>query len=85
MKEYVSVVADYMPDGTIRPVSITFAEGPAFTIAGVVSAIRMSATNQNGDETRYRVKIGGREHDLFFEGARQKSPPRWFVNDELVR
>ena len=68
-----------MPDGTIRPVNIAFADGSAFTITGVVSVVHMSATNQNGDETRYRVKIGGREHDLFFEGAGRKSPPRWFV------
>ena len=80
-KEYISVVADYMPDGTIRPVSIKFADGSAFAVIRVISVIHMSATKQNGTETRYRVKIGGREHYLFFEDAGGKKQPRWFVLD----
>ena len=80
-KEYISVVADYMPDGAIRPVSITFADGSSFAVAGLISVIHMSATKQNGKETRYCVKLGGREHNLYFEDAGPNKSPGWFVCD----
>lgn len=80
-KEYISVVADYMPDGAIRPVSITFADGSSFAVTGLISVIHMSATKRNGRETRYCVKLGGREHNLYFEDAAPNKPPRWFVWD----
>jgi len=80
-REYVSVVADYAPDGTVMPVSVRFADGPAFGVDRVISAIHMSSTKQNGEETRYSVRIGDREHDIFFEDAREGEQPRWFVLD----
>jgi len=80
-REYVSVVADYLPDGTIRPVLIAFADDSAFTVTGIKSVVNMSATKQNGTETRYCVEAGGSEHYLFFEAAGQKNPPGWFVLD----
>ena len=79
-KEYISVVADYMPDGTIRPVRIVFADDSAFAVGRVKSVTLMSTTRQNGAETRYCIEIAGQEHYLFFEGAGQKRLPRWFVN-----
>ena len=80
-KEYISVVADYKTDGSIRPVSMIFADGSVFAISALISVIHMSATSHNGAETRYRVKIGSREHELFFEDAGSKKLPRWFVLD----
>jgi len=80
-REYVNVVADYSPEGTIRPVSIRFADGPAFAVDKVISAVHMSATKHNGAETRYYVRIGAREHYLFFEDAQLGRAPRWFVMD----
>ena len=78
-REYIDVVADYLPDGTVRPVSIKVEDGQTFAIAGIISVIHMSATKRNGAETRYYVRIGDREHYLFFEDAPQNRGPRWFV------
>ena len=80
-RKYVSVVADYMPDGTVKPVRIIFADGSTFTISGIIDVVHMSTTKHNGAETRYRVRIGGREHYLFFEDAGRKTLPGWFVLD----
>ena len=80
-REYVSVVADYMPDGTVKPVSMKFSDGSTFAISGITDVVHMSTTKQNGAETRYSVKVGGCEHYLFFEDAGRKILPRWFVLD----
>ena len=81
-RNYVSVVADYSPDGTVSPVSVRFEDGPAFAVTKIISAIRMSMTKHNGTETRYYVRIGEREHYLYFEDARLSVAPRWFVEDQ---
>ena len=78
-KKYINVIADYLPDGTVRPVSIRFEDGPAYAVTRVINVTHMSTTKQNGAEIRYRVIIGGREHYLFFEDADQKKSPVWFV------
>ena len=80
-REYVSAVADYSADGAVRPVSIRFEDGPAYAVDKVISEIHMSATKYNGAETRYYVRIGDREHYLYFEDAQQTRTPRWFVLD----
>jgi len=81
-REYISVIADYSTDGTIRPVSIRFADDSAFAVSRVLSVIHMSSTKHNGAETRYYVRIGDREHYLFFEDAQIGRAPRWFVRSE---
>jgi len=78
-RKYISVVADYAVDGTVRPVSIMFEDGPAFRVDRVISATHMSSTKTDGEETRYYVRIGDREHYLFFEDAREGKASRWFV------
>jgi len=83
-REYVSVVADYLPDGVVRPVSIRFDGGPAYAVAGIVSAIHMSSTKKNGAETRYCVRVGGCEHYLFFEDVSRSRKSRWFVCDSGI-
>jgi len=80
-REYVNVVADYLPDGTVRPLSIKLKDDPALDIARVISMIHMSSTKQDGAETRYRVRIGDCEHYLFFEDATKRQAPRWFILD----
>jgi len=82
-REYINVIADYSPDGTIRPVSVRFADGPEIAVARVINVIHMSATKHNGAETRYYVRIGDREHYLFFEDAQLSCAPRWFVTDSV--
>ena len=77
-REYVSVIADYSADGKVRPVSIRLSGGAAYTVDRVISETRMSATKKNGSETRYYVKIGGREHYLFAEDISQNRKPAWF-------
>jgi len=86
-REYVNVIADYSTDGTIRPVSIRFADGPAFSVSRVISVIHMSSTKHNGAETRYYVRVGDREHYLFFEDAQLSRMPRWFTfsSNEAVK
>jgi len=81
-REYINVVADYTPDGTVKPVSVRFEEGPAFRVTRIISVIHMSATKHNGAETRYYVRVGDREHYLYFEDAQKTQTPRWFVEDQ---
>ena len=78
---YVSVVADYMPDGTMKPVSLRFPDGRAFEITRIDGVIHTSMTKQHGAETRYYIKIGGGGHYLFFEDTQRGRAPRWFVKD----
>jgi hypothetical protein len=80
-REYVNVVADYSVDGIVKPVSIRFADGPSFNVERIISMVHMSSTKFNGAETRYYVRIGDREHYLFFEDAQLSRAPRWFVVD----
>ena len=82
-REYISVIADYSADGAVRPVSIRFADGPAYAVERVISVTEMSTTKHDGAESRYYVRIGGREHYLYFEGAEQNRQPRWFVYVDL--
>jgi len=81
-REYVSVIADYSRDGAIKPVSIRLADGPAFAVDKVLSVTHMSSTKHNGAETRYYVRIGDREHYLYFEDIEENRQPRWFVYRE---
>ena len=78
-REYISVMADFLPDGTVRPVSVRLADGPAYQISHVLDVVRMSATKHNGSETRFYVRINGKDHYLYFEDAGNGRPPRWFV------
>ena len=81
-REYVSATAAFMTDGRIRPVSITFEDGPTYPISRLINVTHMSATRQGGNDTRYRIKIGAREHNLFFEDRAARDPPRWYVKKE---
>ena len=83
-REYVSVIADYLPDGAVRPVSIRFDCGPAYAITGIMSEIHMSSTKKNGAETRYCVRVGDREHYLYFEDVSRSRKSRWFVYDSGI-
>jgi len=78
-REYISVVADYAEDGTIRPVSVRLADGPAFAISRVIGVTDMSTTKRNGAETRFHVRIGARDHYLFFEDIEQGKTQRWYI------
>ena len=82
-REYISVIADYLPDGTVRPVSIRLADGPAFHISGILDVVQMSATKHNGTDTRYYVQINGKEHYIYFERAGRERLPRWFVINHI--
>ena len=78
-REYVSVVADYLPDGTVRPVSIKLEDGRSFKITQIVSVVHTSKSKFHGHETRFDVKIDGRGHYLYFEDAQTGCAQRWFV------
>ena len=80
-REYVNVVADYMPDGTVRPVRVSFVNGPAFDVDRIIDVVDTSATKYKGAEIRYYVSVGDGYHYLFFEDAPRNRLPRWFVQD----
>jgi len=80
-KRYISVVADYLPDGRVRPVSVKFADGRAFAVEKIINVTDMTMTKHNGAAIRYYVKVGGSEHYLFFEDAPRNPAPGWFVRD----
>lgn len=73
-KVYVSVNADFNPEGQCRPNSIIFEDGQLYEIDKVIKACRAASTKVGGTGIRYTVSIFGKETFLFHERN-----DRWFV------
>ncbi len=73
-KVYVAVNADFSPEGTCRPNSITFEDGRLYEIDRVLHACPAASTKVGGTGIRYTIMIFGRETFLFHERS-----GRWFV------
>lgn len=73
-KVYVSVNADFNPEGRCRPKSITFEDGQLYEIDKVLQACRAASTRVGGTGIRYTISIFGRQTFLFNE-----KNGRWFV------
>ena len=73
-KEYVRVTADFSPDGSVRPVCVTWRDGRRFEIDRVKDVRRAASLEAGGVGLRYTCMILGRECFLFYEDS-----SKWFV------
>ena len=73
-KVYVTVNADFSPEGDCHPNSITFEDGQLYEIDRVLHSCRAASTKVGGTGIRYTILIFGRETFLFNERN-----GRWFV------
>jgi len=78
VREYLCVVADFLPDGSVRPVSVRLADGPAYAVSRVISVVDLASTGGGGSGFRFRVIVGGRVDDLFFEVSVGRKASRWY-------
>ena len=73
-KIYVQVTADFMPDGYLRPVRVTWEDGRHFDVDRVLDIRRAASLKAGGYGIRYTCMISGRPHYLFYE-----ENYKWFV------
>ena len=76
-KRYVEVVARYREDGSVRPLSIAWADGRVFAVDKVLDVRQAASLKVGGVGLRFIVRVGGRTTCVFYEN------PRWFV-EEIV-
>ena len=72
-KEYVSILAQIHPDGSIQPLGILLGDGRKYDIDEVKDKCRAASLKAGGCGIRYTVRIGTRDTFLFDEDG------RWFV------
>ena len=72
-RAYVKVVAEFSPEGAIRPLSVEWVDGRRFDVDRLLDVRRAAATKAGGQGMRYTVRISGRETYLFDDNG------RWFV------
>ncbi len=72
-KVYVQVTAAFAPDGTVRPLSVTWADGTVYEIDRVLDVRQAAATKAGGCGLRYTCRIRGQQTYLFLDDD------RWFV------
>jgi hypothetical protein len=73
-KVYVSVNADFNPEGICHPNSIIFEDGQLYEIDRVLQSCRAASNMVGGTGIRYTISIFGKETFLFNERS-----GRWFV------
>ena len=73
IKKYVEVVADFSPDGEVKPLCIIWDTGVRYQIDRVLEARQAHSLKTGGTGIRYTIRVGGRRTYLWYEG------PRWFV------
>jgi len=82
LKVYVEVVANFDPDGRLRPLSLTWEDGQRYDIDRVLEVRPAAAQKAGGQGDRYTVRILGRDKYLFFEHSTRPAGNRlgrWFV------
>ena len=72
-RAYVKVVAEFSPEGAVRPLSVEWEDGRRFDVDKLLDVRRAAATKAGGQGMRYTVRISGRETYLFDDNG------RWFV------
>lgn len=81
-KVYVSVVAQFQADGSLRPLELTWEDGRKYTIDRVTDIRQAPAMKAGGQGDRYTIRINGQHSYLFFERSEKNSGDnvgRWFV------
>lgn len=72
-KVYVSVKAQFTPDGRLIPLSVTWEDGREYAIDKVLDARRAASLKAGGTGMRYHVRIGRAHTYIFLE------EDKWFV------
>ncbi len=72
-KVYVGVKAQFLPDGRLRPLTVTWEDGREFEIDSVTDARPAASLKAGGAGIRYTVRIGETVTHLFLE------EDKWFV------
>lgn len=72
-KEYVSILAQIHPDGSIQPLGILLEDGRKFDIDEIKEKRRAASLKAGGCGIRYTIRVGVRDTYLFDEDG------RWFV------
>ena len=72
-KVYVAVKAQFLPDGSLMPLSVTWEDGREFEIDRATGRCRRASMKAGGSGIRYTVEIGARKTYRFLE------EDKWFV------
>jgi len=72
-KQYVEVAANFLTDGTLKPLWITWADGRKLEISKILDVRPAASMKAGGTGIRYLCRICGKDRYLFFEQN------RWFV------
>ena len=72
-KIFITVNADFNPDGTITPIALKWDDGRIFDIDRILDVRPAASLKAGGRGLRYTCKILGKERYLYFEN------PNWFV------
>lgn len=84
-REYVTVVAQFDPEGRLQPVTVCWKDGRSFTIDEILEQGEFSVPMRGRQQAKYRVRFGGHETELYLE--RREAVPalgepeslRWWV------
>ena len=82
IRQYIDVDVSFDPDGRMRPRMLTWLDGNRFEIDRVMDVRPAHAEKAGGQGDRYKVKVRGKDKELYFEHNPDISSMfvgRWFV------
>ncbi len=82
IRQYLDVDVAFDADGRMCPKSLTWIDGTKFEIDRVLDIRPAHAEKAGGQGDRYKIRVCGREKELFFEHSPDISSMnigRWFV------
>ena len=72
-KKYVDMIVHYLPDGTIKPMAVWWAEGKVYEIDRILDMRPAASLKAGGAGIRYTCQIMGKQTYIWLEEN------RWFV------
>ena len=82
IRQYIDVDVSFDSDGRMRPRMLTWLDGNKFEIDRVMDVRPAHAEKAGGQGDRYKVKVRGKDKELYFEHNPDISSMfvgRWFV------
>jgi hypothetical protein len=70
---YLDVVADWLPDGRILPLSFTWEDDREFKVGKILSVVKGHSLKAFAPGMRYRCQTGRRYYYLHYDGE------RWYI------